>query len=66
MHALRASDLDARDKLVPVDERRLRLLLLNLRWMGLDADAGQMSGVPLQLIAAERSQFDPTDTHGKS
>jgi hypothetical protein len=71
MRALRADDPDQRDelvsdRLVPVDQRRLRLLALKMRWMGLDADAAQMSGVLLQLISAERSQVDPIDTQGES
>jgi hypothetical protein len=61
MHAPRASCLDPGDKLASDDKRTLRLLLLKLRWMGLDADAGQASGVLLQLIAAEHSQLDLTE-----
>jgi hypothetical protein len=64
MHALNLGDLDQPHNRVPTDQYRLRILVLQLRWMGLDAEAEQMSGLLAQPSSTERSQVDPLENVG--
>ena len=46
----------------PSDPRDLRMLVLKLRWMGLDSEAERLTRVLMRTAPAECSLIGPIDT----